>query len=460
MSTTRLNMLDEYGSKRRIMPAEVTGRFRKRRNYVHFILLIIFLILPWLQVNGTQAILFDISNRRFEFFGMIFFSHDSPLLFFVFAIVVLGIMLTTALWGRVWCGWACPQTVFIDAVFRRIEFWVEGNYIQQRRLYQSSLTFEKLRKFALKWFLFFIVSSLFAHSFIAYFTGGQKLLKMMNGAPAENWNYFLIVSCVTGLVLFNFGWFREQFCIIMCPYGRFQSVLLDQQSLNIVYDQARGEPRKGTPPAGQKVGDCVSCNRCVEVCPTAIDIRDGVQMECIGCTACIDACDAIMKKVNKPIGLIAYSTGSTITKKINYLRPRVLGYLALIVFCTGGLAYNIKNRQSFSVAVLRGKDAPYTVSNDGSIINHFKIHLHNQSHQVEIFAISLAVEGNPLETIKLTQASDKYELASGESKEVHLFVTFPSSLLDERGQKLFKLNVLELTSKENRILKLTAVGPY
>ena len=459
MSTvSRLKVLDEYGNKKRIMPAEVHGRLRRLRNYTYFILMLIFLGLPWISIDGTQAVLLDIPGRRFELFGMVFLSHDSPLLFFLFAIFTLGIMLITALWGRVWCGWACPQTVFIDAVYRRIEQWIEGNYIEQRKLHNAPLSFGKFTKYSMKWFLFFTVSSLFAHSFIAYFVGSEKLLAMMNGSPKENWSYFLIVTSATALLLFNFGWFREQFCLIMCPYGRFQSVLMDQQSLTIVYDQARGEPRKGTVLENQKQGDCVSCNRCVQVCPTAIDIRDGVQMECIGCTACIDACDEIMTKVNKPCGLIAYRP-SSMQKKVNYLRPRVAAYFILIALCSLGLTYNLSKRQGFSVAALRGRQAPYQLSPEGLVINHFRLHLHNQSRQTELFKIELVDSAAEEPKVTLTQAIDHHELKSGESKEIHLFVQFPKEILDSTGKVLIKVKVIEASNSESAFVEFAGVGP-
>ncbi len=457
---SRLSMLDEHGGRKRIIPAEVKGRFRRWRNYVHFVLLIIFLALPWIQINGSQAVLLDISARRFELFGQTFLSHDAPLLFFIIAVAALLIMLITALWGRVWCGWACPQTVFIDSIYRRIEIWVEGNYLERRKLYHSEMNPKKFLKYSFKWFLFLIVSSLFSHSFIAYFVGSRHLMQMMKGSPQENWSYFLIVSGTTALLLFNFGWFREQFCIIMCPYGRFQSVLMDQQSISVVYDQQRGEPRKGavTENTNTKRGDCVSCNRCVQVCPTGIDIRNGIQMECIGCTACIDACDEIMGKVHKPKGLISYNT-STPQSKINYFRPRVLAYSFLIIICLLGLTFSLSHRKPFSVVLLRGTDSPYQISPDGLIINHFKLNIHNQSHEPQTFKISLPAQ-SLAQSIQLVQPSDRHEVKAGTSKELHLFIRFPSKILDVRGKTPLILQVHEVSQKEELLIDVMGVGPY
>ncbi len=455
-SIETLNMIDQYGDRRRIIPAEVKGKFRKLRTYVHAVLLLIFLSLPWISINGTQAVLLDIVNRRFELFGQVFLSHDAPLIFFIFAIVILLIFLSTALWGRVWCGWACPQTVFIDFVFRQIEIWVEGDYKQRRALAKAPLTFNKFRKIFAKWGLFLIVSSLLAHSFIAYFSGSKKLLTMMQAPPSENWFYFLLVGSVTALVLFDFGWFREQFCIIMCPYGRFQNVLMDQQSVSVVYNEKRGEPRKGFPGRDQKKGDCVSCNRCVEVCPTAIDIRNGSsQLECIGCTACIDACDEIMTRVNKPKGLIAYTPAQPDLKP-NYFRPRVLAYVALLLICIVGFSYNLSSRKPYALSLMRAKDSPYQVSPDGSVLNHFKAHLHNQSYSTQAFSFAVA----NVDLVKMTQAQKFYELKPGESKEVHLFINFSKTMLKENGTATADINVKELSSGELKTFGITLVGPY
>ncbi len=458
-ANSRLSMLDEFGGRNQIIPAEVKGRFRTWRTIVHFVLLVIFLALPWFQINGTQALLFDIPGRRFEFFGLVFLSHDSPLLFFIFATLVLTIMLTTALWGRVWCGWACPQTVFIDAVFRRIEIIIEGNYRERRRLANSPITFEKALKASAKWLSFLIVSSVFSHSLIAYFTGSRRLIEMMNRTPQENWSYFLIVSGVTALLLFDFGWFREQFCIIVCPYGRFQSVLMDQHSLSVVYDQQRGEPRRRLEVASSaKHGDCVSCNRCVQVCPTGIDIRNGIQMECIGCTACIDACDEIMTKVNKPQGLISYNI-ATSGVRVKPVRARTLVYSVLLVLCFSGFAFSLVVRRPFSVAVLRGTDSPYQMSPEGLVINHFKINLHNQSHLSQFFKIELPLVAAGALGLKLAQSSERYELASGESREIHLFLTFPAEIL-KAGKVTLQLQVNESATGKNLLIDAVAVGPY
>ncbi|MEZ4872141.1 MAG: 4Fe-4S binding protein [Bdellovibrionales bacterium] len=235
----RPKSLDAYGSRVFQYPAEVKGYFRTRRNVVYAILIIIFLALPWIKIGGHQAILLDIPGRQFSFFGIHFWAHDAPLIFFIFAFLTLGLAFVTAIWGRVWCGWACPQTVFIDGIYRRIETWIEGSHLARRKLDLQDWNREKILKRSSKWLAFFVVSFLISHSFLAYFVGSQAIIEYVQHPPSENWTTFLIVMSFTAFLLFDFGWFREQFCIIMCPYGRFQSVLMDESSLAIVYDENR-----------------------------------------------------------------------------------------------------------------------------------------------------------------------------------------------------------------------------
>ncbi|HWU45079.1 MAG TPA: cytochrome c oxidase accessory protein CcoG, partial [Bdellovibrio sp.] len=360
----KLTSVDENGDHVRIIPAEVRGFYRKHRTWTQIVLLLVFLILPWTEMGGRQTVLLNIPDREFSLFGLLFRAHEAPLIFFLLATAALGLALVTSVWGRVWCGWACPQTVFIDAVFRRIEIWTEGTYIKRRQLRDGPMTFEKIRKSGLKWILFVVVSSVIAHSFMAYFVGARELIQMMQLPPEQNINYFLLVVAFTAVILFDFAWFREQFCVIMCPYGRIQSLLLDQKSLAVVYDVVRGEPRKGLPTDQGRQGDCVSCNRCVQVCPTGIDIRNGLQMECIACTACADACDEIMEKVKKPRGLIRYDTldGS----KISLTKPRTLIYLTAICILVGGLSYALFTRAPVDITVLRGQGLPYSYVKDNS----------------------------------------------------------------------------------------------
>ncbi len=420
-SIERVASLDRFGAKKAIIPLDVKGPWQRKKFWFQWILLLVFLLIPWIKINSNPLILLNIGERKFAFFGFLFFAHDAPLVFFIFAFAALLLIFVTSIWGRVWCGYACPQTVFIEQVYRKIETWIEGSPIERRKNLGKPLHFNLFLKRALKWILFFLVSSLFAHSFAAYFVGAESILSMISKSPQENWSAFLVVSSITLLLLFDFGWFREQFCIIMCPYGRFQSVFMDDNSLAIVYDEKRGEPRKGLA-SNKPQGDCVSCLRCVEVCPTGIDIRQGVQMECIACTACIDACDEIMTKVKKPKGLIRYDNVKS--EPLQYFKPRNLILLGFLFALVAGFTFSVSSRKDVHISVLRAQETPYQVMPGGEILNHFKLHIKNQSART----MRLKLDISPNEVTLITQINPVV-LGAHHDQTIHFFTQF------ESGQK-------------------------
>lgn len=456
----RLSMLGTDGSRFRIIPAEVRGYWKKRREIVYGFLIVLFLVLPWIKINGVQIILLDIPNRKFALFGVTFWAHDAPMVFLILALFVFSLTLVTSVWGRLWCGWACPQTVFIDFIYRRMERWVEGNYIDRRRRDKADLNFDKFWRLSLKWFLFFLVSSAIAHSFTAYFVGSDSLVKWVySGDISAHPTTFWIVLFITALLLFDFGWFREQFCIIMCPYGRFQSVLMDQRSLAVLYDEKRGEPRKGAVSLDKPQGDCVSCNRCVQVCPTGIDIRKGLQMECIACTACIDACDDIMRKVKKPEGLIKYATVSG--KKNQIYKGRQLIYSTVIFALFIALIYLVSIRNAVDVAILRAKESPYQLvaTKDGKkVLNHFKLHSKNQKIHDLKQQIVLPTDLN----LELKTQINPFTVKAGESTTTHFFILFDSKILDATGAKKIPVTIKtisETTQESIMTQEISLIGP-
>ncbi len=306
----RLATTDETGKRVFLYPARVQGIWNQRRKIFQIFLLGLFLTLPWIRFNGLPLLLLDVVHRRFTIFGTTFRAHEAPMVVLVFLTFVLTIGIITSIIGRVWCGWACPQTVFTENVYRWIERWIEGDHVARKQLDDGPWNEKKFFKKTLKWIVFILLSMVIGHSFLAYFVGTEALAHMVRHSPYENPGSFGVMAFVTALVAFDFGWFREQFCIVACPYGRFQSVFMDDHSLAVLYDAKRGEVRKGYPleTPDQKQGDCIDCRRCVQVCPTGVDIRRGVQLECVACTACIDACDEVMEKVGKPKGLIRYDS--------------------------------------------------------------------------------------------------------------------------------------------------------
>lgn len=450
----RLGTTDETGNRIFVYTADVRGQFRRYRTVVQAVLIVFFLVLPWLKINGRQALLLNIPNRHFEIFGLSLRSHDAPLLLFLLLGTALGLALMTALFGRVWCGWACPQTVFIDGVFRRVERWIEGAALERMRNDRNLLQPKVLLRKILKWVAFTVIAVLVSHSFLAYFIGAERLLMMTQKPPAENLWDFVLVFMTSGVLLFNFGWFREQFCIILCPYGRFQSILMDEHSVNVAYDVKRGEPR-GKPDSTS--GDCVDCFRCVQVCPTRIDIRRGSQLECISCTACMDACNEVMAKTKRAPGLIRYASEAELrggVSKTVRLRTVLNGFgLSLILAL---FILTLLRQDALQVTVLRSKGAPYELqemtSGEKYILNQFNLEISNQSDQTPLLKVSL--EG----AAELVTAQNPITLKADEIRQIQIFIRFRSSLL-KNGQGQVHLRLL---NEKNQIIQqkeVVLVGP-
>jgi cytochrome c oxidase accessory protein FixG len=455
----RLSTTDQTGKRIHLYPAAVRGFFRARKNYAQGFLLVLFLVLPWIHVGGRQLLLLDVAAREFYFFGLHFRAHDAPLVLFLFLGFTFGIGLVTAIWGRVWCGWACPQTVFIEFLFRRIERLVEGNHRSQRALDEKPLDSEKLAKKSLKWSLFVLVSLGISHSFLGYFVGTRELVRMVTASPLENWASFLMILGTTAVIAFDFGWFREQFCTIMCPYGRFQSVMMDNHSLIVAYDVKRGEPRRGLAPAPSAQGDCVNCLKCVQVCPTGIDIRRGLQMECIACTACIDACDEVMAKVKKPAGLIRYTSERELGgKKARPVRARSLAYAGLALVSLLGLGLSLGTKDFLDATVVRAQDSPYQrlpTATGEVIVNHFRLHLSNQTGDAVRAELILPPELKAL-GVALVMPLNPVQLDDGANTRADFFLRFPPAVLD-KGSRKISLPLVHGNATSNQ--ELTLVGP-
>lgn len=466
LHSDRLGTTDELGRRIFPQPADVRGKYRIGRMQLQAILIFVFLGLPWLRIGNRQALLFDIANRRFEFFGLSLRAHNAPLLVLVLGAALFGLFFVTAIWGRIWCGWACPQTVFIDGVFRRIERWIEGGALERRKLDRSPMTVRKFRLRSVKWTLYLFVSLILAHSFLAYFVGTDLLAKMMTQAPTEHWTSFSFMAALTGVLVFNFGWFREQFCVIACPYGRFQSVIMDSSSMIVAYDVDRGEPR-ATPQAkvlqkthGGKLGDCVNCYRCVQVCPVGIDIRRGLQMECIACTACADACDEVMTKVKKPTGLIRYDSLLGLKNKSKSpprFTPRAGFYGLGILTCVLSLVYFLEIMKPVDITLLRASGEPYQVQS-GLVINHFKLEISNQSDVGHELDFASAEPG-----LELVTALRPVPVEANDISRSSLFIRVAKDRFNA-GQKTIKLRILDTDKKTGKTLvsikEVTLVGPF
>lgn len=382
-----IGTINEEGKRSWVYPKKPSGKFYTYRKYVSYALLAFLFSAPFIKVNGNQFILINVLERRFNIFGFPFWPQDFHLFVISMIIGVVFVTLFTVVFGRIFCGWICPQTIFMEMVFRRIEYWIEGDRGKQIRLDKQKWNAEKIRKKGLKWTIFFIISFLIANVFLAYLIESDKLISYVFSSPLNHLSTLISLLIFTGVFYFVFAWFREQVCIIACPYGRLQGVLLDNQSVVVAYDYKRGEKEQGRAKfkknedrASTGKGDCIDCKLCVHVCPTGIDIRNGTQLECVNCTACIDECDHMMEKVGLPTGLIRYASIDNIEKKSKFrLTARMKGYSAVLGILVMVLIGMIFLRNDVEATILRLPGQLYEKMENGNISNVYTYKLINKT---------------------------------------------------------------------------------
>jgi len=392
-----LSTLNADGTRRWLKPRPSQGRWLNRRRLVGYGLIALFVMLPHLRIGGKPPLLLNILEREFTFFGTTLYPTDTLLLALLLITVALSIFFFTAMFGRVWCGWGCPQTVYLELVFRPIERFFQGAPGKGKSRFGAAGGL-------LKMLVYVVLAFGLAHTFLSYFVGTDNLRHWILGSPLDHPAAFLVMAAVTGGMLFDFGFFREQTCIVACPYGRFQSVMLDRDSLIVGYDRRRGEPRgkKGqrvkrgsdfpltVVQESDELGDCIDCTMCVQTCPTGIDIRDGLQMECVNCTQCIDACDAIMDKIGRPRGLIRYASQRTIDGEgRNWLRPRVVVYPVAITILLSVMVALLVHRAPALVTITRGPGNPFTVLESGMVANPVKFKIQDRTDAGGVYSIML-----------------------------------------------------------------------
>jgi len=456
-----LSTLESDGSRRWLYPLLSKGKLWKRRRVVGFVLAAIFILLPHLSIGGKPPILLDVAAREFTFLGTTFLPTDTLLLALGMLLVFFSIVLATALGGRLWCGWGCPQTVYMEFLFRPIDRFFEGTTGKggkPKREVTGALR-------VARWLVYLVVCMFLAHTFLAYFVGIEALSRWIQTPPWEHPTAFLVMAVTTVLMLYHFLFFREQLCLIACPYGRFQSVMLDRKSMIVAYDYNRGEPRKkgrrdllpivadrsadqqtnnvvdrsadqqknnlATLQQPKTIGDCVDCNRCVAVCPTGIDIRQGLQLECVNCAQCIDACDDVMEKVGLPKGLIRYDSQDGIDGKgQGMLRARTVIYPLILLIVGGLFLYILGGKYAFDAQMTRAPGNPFTRIGSTEVRNTLRLRLVNRSGIDQVYTVK-AIEPASVKLEVLDPAG--LVMKVGETATVPIVVDFNARVTSQTG---------------------------
>lgn len=418
----RLGTIGEEGQRLWVYPKKPKGKFYNLRRILAYILTAIFFLGPFVKYKGDPILLLNIFERKFVIMGVIFWPQDFYLLLMSMIALMIFVVLFTVIFGRLFCGWICPQTVFMEFLYRQVEYWIEGSHVKQRRLDDQKMNFEKIWKKTLKHIIFLLISFATINAFLAYMIGIDEVIKFYNEGITKQAGRFIGLIVFTLVHYFVFAKFREQVCIIVCPYGRLQGVLLDKNSISVAYDYKRGEPRKGDVSASEQ-GDCIACNNCVAVCPTGVDIRNGTQLECINCTACIDACDQVMEKVKKPKGLIRYASERTLAEGIGLkINGRIIFYSVFLTLLLILIGYLFSIRTDIETTILRVQGTMYQEYDSAHYSNIYSCQVINKTRlemPVELSIVGgkgeLKLLGNPL-TVK-----------KGEPGEVKFLVIMPKS---------------------------------
>ncbi|MGN6293108.1 MAG: cytochrome c oxidase accessory protein CcoG [Chitinophagaceae bacterium] len=453
----RLSTIDAQGKRKWVYAQKPSGRYYRARTIVSLFFFALFLALPFIKVNGRPLFLFNIPEAKFIIFGKIFWPQD----FFIFGLAMVAfiifIVLFTAAFGRLFCGWVCPQTIFMEMLFRKIEYWIEGDAAKQKMLNNASWTGSKWRRKILKHVVFFLIAFIIANFFLSYIIGMDELLNIIREPISQHIGGFFAIVIFSGVFYAVYAWFREQACTVVCPYGRLQSVLLDKNSMVVAYNYKRGEPRGKFKKNAtlSTAGDCIDCFQCVKVCPTGIDIRNGIQMECVGCTACIDACDRMMDAINKPRGLISYASENGIAKgeKIRYT-GRMKFYTFLLFLLAGLLTLLLLSRKDVDGTIVRAQGQLYQERGTDSLSNLYTIKVVNKT-----------LKDIPL-TLRLMSAPGRIVEAEGRSVLVKkedlgkssFFIILPRSYISKRKLSL-DIGLYE-GDKLITVLSTNFMGPF
>jgi len=471
--------ISNEGRRNFINPKKPKGRLYNLRTRFSIFYLIVFFTLPFIKVHGEPLLMLNVLERKFIIFGMVFWPQD----FFIFGIAMLTfvvfIILFTVVFGRIFCGWACPQTIFMEMVFRKIEYWIDGDSAKQKQLKAMPWNGEKTRKRALKFIIFFSLSFIIVNFFLAYLISMDQLLGYLKD-PFAHIGTLISLLAFTSVFFFVYWWFREQACLVVCPYGRLQGVLLDKDSIVVAYDHKRGEPRGklkkkedhdckcvdckddgACKSINQKLdaivpqqGDCIDCFACVRVCPTGIDIRNGTQLECVNCTACIDACDAIMVSVKKPVGLVRYASENSIVNGVKLrFTPRIRAYTFVLALLMSLLVFLLVSRTDLDARLMRTAGMTYTSLPDGRISNLYNLKLANKTHEDIPYTLKLENMDGEIEVIGNSSLIVKKE----DYSHLQFFIKLKRSEI--KGWKTdLKIGMYE-NNKKIKTLEADFIGP-
>lgn len=457
--------IDQQGKRKYIYPKKPKGSLYRKRTIASIVYLIVFFTLPWIKVNGEPLIMLNVLKRKFILFGQIFGPQD----FFIFALGMITFMvfiiLFTVIFGRVFCGWACPQTIFMEMVFRKIEYWIDGDFNKQLQLKNMPWNAFKIRKRLTKIVVFYMISLLIAHYFMAYLISMDEVIRYLSEGIAAHFGTFMALVIFSSVFFFVYYWFREQVCIVVCPYGRLQGVLLDKNSIVVAYDYLRGEPRGRksamtetavgpSPFAGkEQPGDCIDCKACVRVCPTGIDIRNGTQLECVNCTACIDACDEIMENLDRPKRLITFASENNIVKKEKLrFTTRIRAYSVVLLLIVSALVAMLATRDEIDITVLRTRGSIYQELPGGMIGNLYTAHMFNKTHRDIRVELSIPAAAGEIEVL------GKQPLITKESDAVITFLIKKKAASIKKRSSDLKIEFVAEGKKMNTS-KVTFIGP-
>lgn len=452
--------VSKEGKRVWLYPKKPVGSFYNYRKIVSYILLTFLFGLPFIKINGNPIFLFNVLERKFILLGIVFHPQDFHLFLFSMLTFLVFIILFTVIFGRLFCGWVCPQTIFMEMVFRRIEYAIDGDWNAQKKLSEQPWNTEKIWKRGLKHFLFFSIAVLISNTFLSYIIGSDQVIKIITEPISSHMGGFIAMVIFSYVFYGVFAYMREQVCTTICPYGRLQGVMLDKNSIVISYDWLRGEPRGKVKKQKEEsliplpvLGDCVDCGLCVKVCPTGIDIRNGTQLECVNCTACIDVCDEVMTKVNKPLGLIRYDSHNGVAsghKKI--FTPRVIAYSFVLLALISITSFMLSNRSDVEALFLKTPGTLFQKDSLGYIINIYNYELINKSSEEQKVSLTLNAEGGEMQIV----GNGILNIKKDSLLKGTLIVKIPPTHLKSRKNDI---SITVKSNDETEEVKTTFLGP-